>query len=332
MRNTFQNFAIPEYNYQKPISLPKKDTRQEKKNTNTTAKRSLSIKQQSVAYVVSTAAAWASYYAVKYFFKKSVFPPLTEHFTETSKLSTEETKNCKDAAEKILKTPEFSTTGTKIKYLSESYYNRDELRRNIIRIGKMPFNLHKVKFIRKYILQKRAKMYESMANGTNSCYINATRCIWINEKKLMGTIFHELGHAKSHQNPNKFLNSIEFLYNRKKYYLLAAALLIPKARKESPTKTDKIRNTLINSIPILALMGFAPTLIEEAKASKYGIEFAKQYTTPELLKKITKSYKKAYLTYIAGAISGVSALVAAIYTRNKVNTKIIENYKNKNSD
>ncbi len=332
MINTFQNFAIPEYNYQKPLKFSETVKQDKKETKEDSSLVTIGLKQKANAYMISTAAAASSYYATNYFFKKAVFTPLSEHFTEVSRLSTEETQICKDAAEKILKTPEFSTTGTKIKYLSESYYNRDELRRNIIKVGKMPFNLHKLKFVRRRILQKRAQMYESMTNGINACYIGSTKNIWINEKKIMGTIFHELGHAKSHQNPNKFLNFIEYLYNRKKYYLLAAALLIPKAKKENPTKADKIRNCLINCIPILALAGFAPTLIEEAKASKFGIELAKEHIDSELLKKIIKSYKKAYLTYIAGAVSGFSALAMAIYTRNKVNTKIIENYKNKNSD
>lgn len=170
-----------------------------------------------------------------------------------------------------------------------------------------------------------------MIDGENACFVYRKNIIFINEKKIINTVFHELGHAKSKQAPSLLLNLIAKKYGKYYPYLFLAALLVPKHKKENLNPSEKFDNKVITAIPALTVLGGMPLLVEEAKASIYGKEFAKQVLKPELVKKVAKSYKKAYLSYLGVVTITFIAYKAIILAKDKADTGIRDYFKNKQS-
>lgn len=128
------------------------------------------------------------------------------------------------------------------------------------------------------------------------------------EKNLSLAIFHEIGHAA-----NNHLDEIGKLLQKSRKPLmfivtpligLVALCKTKKAPNQEPQGTmDKATDFIKNNAGKLTFLAFVPILAEEAIASIKGCKFAKEAgLSTELVAKVAKTNKIAYLTYLGSAL------------------------------
>lgn len=161
------------------------------------------------------------------------------------------------------------------------------------------------------------------AKGKNALFLNkaipaanlAANSVVINKDKLSLAAFHELGHAYNFNN-SKFWKAMQNL--RTPSIALAGAFALlpalvkeikPKDGEELTTK-EKINNGLRKASPALAFLSMTPMLLEEGKATLRGNKWAKELLNPEMYKKVVKSNRYGYFSYMATAAS--FALIAFV--------------------
>lgn len=136
----------------------------------------------------------------------------------------------------------------------------------------------------------------------------AANSVVINKDKLSLAAFHELGHAYNFNN-SKFWKAMQNL--RTPSIALAGAFALlpalvkeikPKEGEELTTK-EKINNGLRKASPALAFLSMTPMLLEEGKATLRGNKWAKELLNPEMYKKVAKSNRYGYFSYMATAAS-----------------------------
>lgn len=154
------------------------------------------------------------------------------------------------------------------------------------------------------------------AKGKNALFLNkaipaanlAANSVVINKDKLSLAAFHELGHAYNFNN-SKFWKAMQNL--RTPSIALAGAFALlpalvkeikPKDGEELTTK-EKINNGLRKASPALAFLSMTPMLLEEGKATLRGNKWAKELLNPEMYKKVAKSNRYGYFSYMATAAS-----------------------------
>lgn len=154
------------------------------------------------------------------------------------------------------------------------------------------------------------------AKGKNALFLNkaiptanlAANSVVINKDKLFLAAFHELGHAYNFNN-SKFWKAMQNL--RTPSIALAGAFALlpalvkeikPKDGEELTTK-EKINNGLRKASPALAFLSMTPMLLEEGKATLRGNKWAKELLNPEMYKKVAKSNRYGYFSYMATAAS-----------------------------
>ena len=77
------------------------------------------------------------------------------------------------------------------------------------------------------------------------------------------------------------------------------------------TKGQKVSNFVRNNAGKLSFLAMVPMLLEEGLASIKGGKLAKQVLSPELAKKVSKTNKLAWCTYLcAAAAAGVGSFLA----------------------
>ena len=172
------------------------------------------------------------------------------------------------------------------------------------------------------------------ANGKNAFFTDKAigniiggNKIGINKQKLPTAAFHEIGHALNY-NKSGFWRTMQKL--RMPGMLIGSGLILfnvltkktkPKEGEEL-SKGQKIKNWVRDKSGFLAFGAMVPMLAEEAAASIKGCKLAKEAlkATPELYKKVAKTNKVAYLTYLtSAAVVGLAAFVTA-----KVKDKLVE--------
>lgn len=146
--------------------------------------------------------------------------------------------------------------------------------------------------------------------------------IGINTDKLPLATFHEMGHAFNYNN-SAFWKSMQ----KMRAPLMIIGALIPliaacTKQEKAPegqelTKGQKIKNTIRKSSPLLTFATFIPMLLEEGMASLRGNNWAKQVLSPELAKKVSKSNKVAYISYLATAAVTALSTWAVIKVKDK---------------
>ena len=170
------------------------------------------------------------------------------------------------------------------------------------------------------------------AKGKNAFFTNkeiagiiGANKIGINKQKLPTAAFHEIGHAINY-NKSGFWKTMQKL--RTPGILIATALGIFAAvtKKSKPkdgeelSKGKQIKEKIRNNSGKLAFLAMTPMLLEEAMASIRGCKEAKKLLDPSLYKKVAKTNKVAYISYIGTALSvGLAAFGAR-----KVKDKLIE--------
>lgn len=154
------------------------------------------------------------------------------------------------------------------------------------------------------------------AKGKNAFFANkaipaadiAKNTVVVNRDKLSLSTFHELGHAHNFNN-SKLWKAMQNV--RTPSMILASAFAIlpaltkdikPKEGEELTTK-EKINNGLRKASPALAFFSMAPMLLEEGKATLNGNKWAKELLNPETYKKVAKSNRYGYASYLATAAS-----------------------------
>lgn len=154
------------------------------------------------------------------------------------------------------------------------------------------------------------------ANGKNAFFTNklmpaanlAANTVVVNRNKLSLSTFHELGHAHNFNN-SKFWKAMQNV--RTPSLLLASAFALlpaltkdikPKDGEELTTK-EKINNGLRKASPALAFLSMTPMLLEEGKATLNGNKWAKELLSPDNYKKVAKSNRYGYASYLASAAS-----------------------------
>ena len=170
------------------------------------------------------------------------------------------------------------------------------------------------------------------SNGKNAFFtdkeiagIIGANKIGINKQKLPTAVFHEIGHALNY-NKSGFWKTMQKL--RTPGMLITSGLLLfnvltkktkPKEGQEL-SKGQKIKNWVRDKSGFLAFGAMVPMLAEEAAASIKGCKEAKKILDPNLYKKVAKTNKVAYISYLATAVvAGLSVLTAK-----KVKDKLVE--------
>ncbi len=167
-----------------------------------------------------------------------------------------------------------------------------------------------------FAARKSTLMYQ---NGENASYYHS-KLVVLPETKLAGAGYHELGHATAHQfgKVDKLINKCKRIASPK---VLAALALIAVLGKQKPKSENKFKNTdnkahnsIRKHLGLITLGLFAPTLIDEANASRIGNKLAKSVLSPELAQKVRKANKAAYMTYVlgAGSVAAVIQLAASV--------------------
>jgi hypothetical protein len=149
--------------------------------------------------------------------------------------------------------------------------------------------------------------------------------IGINKQKLPTAAFHEIGHAINY-NKSGFWKTMQKL--RTPGILIATTLGIFAAvtKKSKPkegeelSKDKQIKEKIRNNSGKLAFLAMTPMLAEEAMASIRGCKEAKKILDPSLYKKVAKTNKVAYISYISTAL-GVGL---AAFGARKIKDKLVE--------
>jgi hypothetical protein len=164
-----------------------------------------------------------------------------------------------------------------------------------------------IRFLPKAVKQSIISVLATMiAYGNNAGYAFLSKKILIPQKDLSLSAFHEMGHAA-----NSNLSKIGRLLLKCKYLTILAipiALIALCKTKKAPGEkpegaVDKTTDFIKNNAGKLTFLAFIPKLAEEAMASIKGCGFAKNVLDIALYKKVVKTNKIAYLTYLGWALA-----------------------------
>lgn len=157
--------------------------------------------------------------------------------------------------------------------------------------------------------------------GQNAFCLFKSNKIILPEKELALTAFHEMGHAA---NANfgmigKVLQKCRPLTILALPIALIALFKTKKAPDEKPNGIlDKTTDFIKNNAGKLTFLSFAPMLLEEGLASVKGLKFAKEVLNPELVAKVAKTNKFAYLTYLGLALASSAGIYLGAKTKDAI--------------
>lgn len=148
--------------------------------------------------------------------------------------------------------------------------------------------------------------------GLNACYVPDSRQIRLNTDKASISAFHEAGHAMNHLQSRwgNFLQKLRIPGYTVAGLMGTVALFTRKKPKENDGGAlDFVQNNC-GKIAFAALL---PTVVEEALASKKGIQLARAGGLNEAgIKNLKKFYGKALMSYIGYAVAtGLSVFTAS---------------------
>ena len=169
------------------------------------------------------------------------------------------------------------------------------------------------------------------AKGKNAFFLNkampaadlAANSVVINKEKLSLATFHELGHAYNFNN-SKFWKAMQNL-RTPSLALASAFAILPALTKEIKPKEgeeltakEKFNNGLRKASPALAFFTMTPMLLEEGKATLRGNKWAKELLSPDMFKKVVKTNRCGYFSYLATAASFTLMAFAAKSIKDKM--------------
>lgn len=166
--------------------------------------------------------------------------------------------------------------------------------------------------------------FAKFERGTNACAIGYTNKIYLPENKLLGTVFHEMGHLKTQSfAAGKILTKAKTL----SYIapLIAFTAVFGRNRKETPENKlnpwHKTVNFVRDNAGKLMIATGLPLLADEALASVNAAKIMKKALSPEICKKINKANFAAFLTYLPTVIASATGVFVAVKIKNAIQTK-----------
>ncbi len=220
--------------------------------------------------------------------------------------------NIKAAAERAIQDTGLSGKGVSLNVVNSQ--NSAQVAQELITANK------KTPFIKR-LAKNFAKMFEV---GANAAFEPKSNRVYIGEKGLYSSVFHEIGHAMNYNSSKfmKFMQKARILtpYNVPVLGLgLFAASLFHRVKPESANEPkslwEKTKDFVKNNAGKITFATFLPMLIEEAAASVKGIKVAKKYLNPAQVSKLTKNYLTAFSSYgltavALGAAVGLGNMIA----------------------
>lgn len=208
------------------------------------------------------------------------------------------------AAETALKENKLDTFGVTLNKVNKFSELSEKDIKAFKEIDKLPLS-KEAKFNRKLLV---SPTYQAM-NGLNANFSFLDKKITYNKELMPATVFHEMGHAKNYTQSfiGKSLQRLSLFTQSYGRNVKAASLisfltiLAPSAseQKDKPmTNTDKTIAAFRKYGALLTMLPFLPTAIEEGMASHKGENMAKKYLSSDLLKRVKKSNRNGFLTYI----------------------------------
>lgn len=244
---------------------------------------------------------------------------------ESSKVNSDEFKQINEGITKTLQNTGLSAKGVSI--IKYSTQNEKEIEEILKRENPI---LSKIKSkTLKNILG--LPDINNFKNGENALYSPLAKKIIMPSKELSLVTFHEMGHASTYVSKvGKFLPKIKYLSLLGLPVLLIGLLKTKKAPDEKPkNKIDKITDLIKNNAgKLFFLFTSAPILIDEALASIKGGKYAKKVLDPALVKKLSKSNKYGFLTYLSGALASSIGVAIGVKVKDAIaKPKLVKNEK-----
>ncbi len=151
-----------------------------------------------------------------------------------------------------------------------------------------------------------AQQLQELINGTNAFCAGGK--IYINQDISPNLLLHELGHAHSNHFSKLSNKLIPYYASFKKipFIIAFASLLLSEEKPKDGgelTKFQKAKNVFRKALPFVAVVPSLPCVVEEGMASAKAGKWAKEYLSPKVAKKVIKSYKFGFLTYVATPIA-----------------------------
>lgn len=226
------------------------------------------------------------------------------------------------AAEEALKNANLHTKGVKINYVPEILEPTMEdwlySTVNSVLATKLGENAYAVTKNGKFFNLQTLKM-ENIEKG-----------VYVPEKKLAISPFHELGHQMNYHF-SKIGKSLQYMRGVSMILPFVIMLYGAFSQKSEPdeggklSKTGEVKNFIRNHAGLLSFLSFSPILLEEGMASINGQKLANKVLSSDIAKIVKKGNIIAYLTYVLTAIASGLASWAAV----KVKDRAIEKKKQK---
>ena len=147
--------------------------------------------------------------------------------------------------------------------------------------------------------------------------------IFLPERKSCLTVFHEMGHAANF-NKAKLTKCLLIgnAYGQKLAFLpVIFGVLTRKSKPDENgnlTTGQKVKNFVRDNAGKISFACMVPALIEEGLASIRANRYAKEYLSPELLKKVNKTNIWAYSTYVMMTIALTLAAKIGVEMKDKM--------------
>lgn len=166
--------------------------------------------------------------------------------------------------------------------------------------------------------------YNNVVNIITKEVLIPKNIIGLPEREFSLPAFHEIGHA-ANNHLSKIGKALQKSRALSMVYLpfaisMIALSKIKKSPEQKPKGTmDKTTTFIENNAGKLTFLATLPMLIEEGMASIKGIKFAEKAGLPkELLAKVIKANKIAYLTYLGTALAASIGIYLGVKVKNAI--------------
>ena len=152
-----------------------------------------------------------------------------------------------------------------------------------------------------------AQALEQVQEGFNA-FFDSGNTIYVNKEIAPNLLFHEMGHAHNFKFSNFSRKMLRF-YQASQIapFIIAFSSLFMNEEKPKDggelTKFQKIKNGFRKSLPFVAAASSLPMLLEEALATNKANKWLGELFDSNFVKKVSKSYKFGFLTYLTVPIS-----------------------------
>lgn len=244
-------------------------------------------------------------------FQRVIAPKLMENVQKLNIFNEHEADEFRKGAEKALKQTGLADKGVEFLRVTEE---------NVTQAAQ--YIADEFKFLPKSVREFLGGMHsQAIKAGKNAMFEPVSNKMLLPGKGLEMCVFHEMGHAA-----NKNLSMIGKVLQKSRpltaLTLPIALIGLFKTKKAPGEKSkgfmDRATDFVKNNAGKLTLLTFVPVLIEEAMASINGEKFAKQVLRSELVKKMSKANKVAYLTYAGMATATSVGVALAVKVRDKI--------------